>query len=175
MNLPIIIGGLAALFFLTKKSPSTSAKKEDSQNSNQNSTTNPQVGFYQIENPATYNKNYLLDQRGYFFTVNPYGRCNIQIVDDTKMYKFAFNLGKKVKEIDWQKQLFDGCDYLNQKLDAETMFYIYELYRYALSGRVVAKLLDKQQAINKINSFRNKIKNNGIPVFDFHTSLISNI
>lgn len=171
MNLPLVIGGAAAVFFLmssSKKSkPVTNSTQENLKN--QKSEEPSEVGkFYNINDPSTFNKKYLLDQRGYVII-----GCEITITNQNKMYDFAFEAGKKFKQSEWVTQIFDGCDFLNRILDPETMYYFYEIYRNALSGAVKAKKLGSQQAISTLYNFRKKLKDNGFNVSKFYTFLIN--
>lgn len=171
MNFPLVIGGVVAAFFLMK---SSSKKSNSPSRENEGKDTvdpSSKVGkFYNIEDPSTFNKKYLLDQRGFVFE-----GCELTITNQDKMLGFAFNSGKQIKESDWTVKIFDGCDFLNRILDPETQFYIYEIYRYALSGAVVAKKMGNQIALSRLISFKNKIRSSGINTSNYTTTLVKSV
>lgn len=167
MNFPLVIGGIIAVYFLAKSSPKTSINSDSKLNKESEKSENSDENkpIYNIDT-ATINKKYLLDQRGFVFT-----GCEIEIINQDKMLKFAFDSGKKIKESEWIDKIFDGCDFLNRILDPESQFYVYEVYRYVLSGAVL-KGMGNQIALSKLISFKKKLRNAGINVDNYKTTLI---
>lgn len=164
MNFPLVIGGVIAVYFLAKSSPKNSINS-DSKLNNESEKPEETKPIYNIDT-ATINKKYLLDQRGFVFT-----GCEIEILNQNKMLKFAFDSGKKIKESEWVDKIFDGCDFLNRVLNPEDQFYVYEIYRYTLSGAVI-KGMGNQIALNKLISFKKKLRDAGINVDNYTTILV---
>ena len=147
MNLPLTLGGVAALYILL-----TSKKSSAQTKSPPNSKPKPSEAE---------------SARGYKIV-----ECkSVIIYDKLKTFDWAYQTGIDHPPEKWDDLLFDGCTKTPVKFNSTFSKFIFDMLIEASSGGVDSGKLEEGKMINKLNDFKDLSKQNGIDVSAWEVKL----